>query len=113
MKNLLIVLLSVISITTFGQKQSKYQEINFKVSGVCGMCENRIEGALDVSGIRLAEWNSKTDNCRVVYNTTKFTELQIHQLIADVGHDTDKVKAKSEVYNKLNSCCKYKAVEKH
>lgn len=114
MKNLFIIVLSVISLSAFGQKQKgKFKEINFQVTGVCGMCEERIEGALDVSGIRIADWDRKTDKCRVVYNTEKISELEIHQLVADVGHDTDKIKAKEDKYGSLNSCCKYKAVEKH
>jgi len=109
MKNLIIILLTLASTTAFSQKQRKnYQEINFKVSGVCGMCEDRIESALDVKGIRVAEWNKNSLNCRVIFNTAKITETEVHQLVADVGHDTEKIKATDEAYNGLHSCCKYK-----
>ncbi len=71
------------------------------------MCETRIERALDQKGIKLADWNLETKQCRVVYKTELYTELEIHQLIADVGHSTSKVKATKEAYDNLHSCCKY------
>ena len=114
MKNLLIIVLTIISTTAFGQKQkSKYQEINFKVSGVCEMCEDRIEKVLDAPGIRVAEWDLDTHNCKVIFNTTKTTELAIHKLVAGVGHDTDKVKASKESYDNLHGCCKYRSDVNH
>jgi len=32
----------------------------------------------------------------------------IHQFIADLGHDTDKIKASDLAYNSLDACCKYR-----
>ena len=114
MKNLIIILLTIISTTAFGQKQkSKYQEINFKVSGVCEMCEDRIEKVLDSPGIRVAEWDLDTHNCKVIFNTTKTTELAIHKLVAGAGHDTAKVKASKESYDNLHGCCKYRTDDNH
>ena len=42
-------------------QSSKIKKIKFHVYGVCEMCKNRIETALDVKGIRLADWNIKTN----------------------------------------------------
>ena len=114
MKNLIIIVLTIISTTAFGQKQkSKYQEINFKVSGVCEMCEDRIEKVLDAPGIRVAEWDVDTHNCKVIFNATKITELAIHKIVAGAGHDTDKVKASKESYDNLHGCCKYRSDVNH
>jgi len=41
-----------------------------------------------------AKWDTKTKELQVVYNSDKISELQIHEIVASVGHDTDKVKAK-------------------
>ena len=41
-------------------QSDKIRKIKFQVNGVCEMCKNRIETALDVKGIRLADWNIKT-----------------------------------------------------
>lgn len=93
--------------TVVAQKQPKKQEITFPVKGECGMCEERIEKALDVKGIAIADWNQETGMCRVVFKPAVISEMEIHQLIAAAGHDTDKVKATEEAYNKLHHCCKY------
>lgn len=90
-----------------GEAQNKVQ-IEFGVSGVCGMCEGRIEQALDVPGVIMADWNVETKRLTVAYKTKKFSEEQIHQLVADAGHDTDKIKAKDEVYANIHGCCKYR-----
>ena len=36
----------------------------------------------------------------------------IHKAIANVGYDTDKIKAKDEVYKDLHKCCKYDRLTK-
>jgi periplasmic mercuric ion binding protein len=88
--------------------QGKTVKANIKVFGNCGMCKERIETALDQNGVKLASWDSKTKNLEVVYNSKKISEQQIHELIAGVGHDTEKVKAKNDVYAKLPFCCLYR-----
>lgn len=88
--------------------QDKTVKATIKVYGNCGMCKQRIEEALDQNGIKLATWDSKTKNLEVVYNSKKISEQRIHELVASVGHDTDKVKAKNEVYAELPFCCLYR-----
>jgi len=106
-KILPITILLFIGLNSFAQKESKFTEINFRVEGVCGMCESRIENALDIKGIKLADWDVKTKNCRVIYKTADFKELDIHQIVADLGHTTEKVKTTPENYDNLHHCCKY------
>jgi mercuric ion binding protein len=79
-----------------------------KVYGNCTMCKERIEKALDYKGIKKATWDTKSKDLVVVYNSSKINEQQIHELIAGVGHDTDKVKAKDDVYAALPFCCLYR-----
>jgi periplasmic mercuric ion binding protein len=88
--------------------KGKTVKADIKVYGNCAMCKQRIETALDRTGIKTAAWDSKTKNLQVVYNSKKITEQQIHELIAKVGHDTDQVKAKDEVYADLPFCCLYR-----
>jgi periplasmic mercuric ion binding protein len=88
--------------------QGKAAKATIKVFGNCGMCKERIETALDKGGVKMASWDAKTKNLEVVYNAKKISELQIHELIAGVGHDTEKVKAKDEVYAELPFCCLYR-----
>lgn len=96
-----------IGFQTVAQSTSKVKDITFHVEGNCGMCEKRIENALDIKGVKLADWDMKTKECRVVFRTDKISEEQIHQVIADAGHTTAKVKVKPEVYDNLHGCCKY------
>jgi copper chaperone CopZ len=88
--------------------QSKFVTTSFKVSGNCSMCKKRIEAALVKPGIRQAVWDVKTKMLQVTYNNEKISEQQIHETVAGAGHDTDKVKAKDEVYADLPFCCLYR-----
>jgi mercuric ion binding protein len=94
-----------LSASVFAQKTVK---TTLKVYGNCFMCKQRIETALDHNGIKLAQWDPKTKNLELVYNSSKISEAQIHELIAAAGHDTDKVKAKDDDYAKLPFCCLYR-----
>lgn len=105
MKHLLILMALALSSASFAQKKA---EIEFQVSGVCGMCETRIEKALDVPGVIMAEWDVETKKAKVAYKTKVISEEQIHQLIANVGHDTEKIKATDEAYANMHGCCKYR-----
>jgi periplasmic mercuric ion binding protein len=105
-KIILTLLISFLSVSVFAQ--SKIVTATIKVYGNCSMCKKRIETALDNAGIKTAEWDTKTKNLKVVYNSKKISEKQIHELVAKAGHDTDKVKAKEETYASLPFCCLYR-----
>ena len=83
----------------------------FKVAGNCGMCENRIETALDVKGVKSADWNVETKMVSVKYNPEKITEQELMKLVAAAGHDTEKAKADNVVYNNLHGCCQYPRIK--
>ena len=93
-------------VTTNSISQTK-SEVIF-VDGVCGMCEDRIELALDVKGIKVADWDLDSKMCRIVYKPEQIKEEEIHAILAGIGHDTQKAKAKKEVYENLHHCCQYK-----
>ena len=103
--NLILIILLISSLPLLAQKTVK---TTLKVYGNCFMCKKRIETALDRNGIKMAAWDTKTKNLEVVYNSGKITEEKIHELIAAAGHDTEKVKAKDEVYATLPYCCLYR-----
>lgn len=84
----------------------------FTVKGACGMCETRIEkAALSVEGVTKADWDRETQKIEVVFDDEVAQLDAIHQAIAKAGHDTEKHKAKDEVYEKLPGCCKYDRTE--
>jgi len=80
----------------------------FKVYGNCGMCETRIEKAVNaVDGVTAADWNKETKMLKVSFDAAKTDVHKLQMEVAKVGHDTDMHKAADEVYNKLPGCCKY------
>ena len=91
----------------------------FKVYGECGMCEDRIENAAnEVEGVSSADWSQESEMLAVNYDASVVDVKEIHKAMADVGHDTKKVKAEDKAYNNLPSCCQYnrkecKAKEEH
>jgi len=96
---------------TQSDKAVKSETIEFKVYGNCGMCKSRIEKALNVDGVESAKWDKDTKIATVVYDSEKISEVKLHQLAAEVGHDTEMVAAKDETYSKLHGCCKYERPE--
>ncbi len=79
---------------------------SFKVYGNCGMCKKTIEKSLSDKGIT-GEWDKKSKIIKVTYDSTKYTNLQVQEIIAKVGYDTEKCRGNDEAYNNLHECCKY------
>jgi len=80
-----------------------------KVEGVCGMCKERIEGAVNkLPGIKIANWDEYLKELIVRYNITKTSNEEIQRTVAAIGHDTEKFKASQASYNVLHGCCKYR-----
>ncbi len=84
------------------------EESRFKVQGNCEMCKERIETALDVKGMVVADWDVHTKELFVVYNPKKIKLSDIHKLVQNAGHDTDCGLAPAEAYAKVHGCCKYR-----
>ena len=112
--SLFIALFAIVATASYSQ--SKVTETTLKVDGVCFMCKNRIESALDTAGVKYATWDIDTKILKIAFRNDKYSEADISQILANVGHDTEKVKATEEVYSKIDMCCKYRdpaVVEDH
>ena len=107
MKKTLILMVAVMITMAFSNATKPIIE-KFKVFGNCPQCKERIENALDVKGIKSADWNIDSKMLEVVFNPEKMNVQKIHELIAASGHDTEKVKSDSLVYSGLPNCCKYR-----
>mgnify|MGYP001578331158 CR=1 FL=1 len=110
MKKILFMLAIVSAIASFAQKkESSFKETTFTVDGVCGDCEKRIESAaLRVKGVKLADWDKKSHDLKVVYNSKKVNLEEIQTAVSGDGHDTPTTKADSASYAKLPNCCRYR-----
>lgn len=107
MKTKVLTLLGVfmlVAIVLFASNKTE----KIKVYGNCSMCEKRIEKAASgVDGVSKADWDKETKMLEVTFDDVKTDIKKVHKAVAAVGHDTDEVKAKDEVYNALHDCCKY------
>jgi len=84
---------------------------SIKVQGNCGMCKTRIEKTAKLDGVSKAEWNKDTKVLTLVYDPSKVKSDDVQKKIAAVGHDTEKYKADTKVYDKLPGCCKYERLK--
>lgn len=85
------------------------EKTSFKVYGNCGMCENRIEKAANgVEGVTSANWNRDSEMLTIEYNPEKVDVKDVHKAVAEVGHDTEIMKADDKKYKSLPGCCKYR-----
>lgn len=110
MKNIVMILmLTFIGFSTQAQeKKNKNAKYTVDVNGNCEQCKKRIEkAAYSVSGVKSAIWSVETHQLSLILNEEKTSISDVKKAIANVGHDTDDVKATAEVYEKLHSCCQY------
>lgn len=110
MKNLLmLVVLVCMSVNLQAQdKKNKNLKYTTTVNGNCDQCKKRIEkAAFDVPGVKTANWNIETHELYVILNEQKSSPLDVKKSIAKQGHDTDAVKASTQDYENLHTCCKY------
>lgn len=93
--------------TSANPAAGEHQE--FKVSGNCEMCKERIEtAAKSVAGVASAEWSAETKMLHVSFDDGKTSVDAIQKAIAKSGHDTGKYKAPDDVYKALPECCLYR-----
>jgi len=91
-----------------GGPNADVKESTFKVYGNCGMCKKRIEtAAKEVPGVSKANWDMDEKKLTVAYENKPGALKKIKASVAGVGHDTDDVRAKDEVYKALHGCCQY------
>jgi copper chaperone CopZ len=111
-KLILVLMISLVGISVQAQentiKKNKNKEVIIKVNGNCGMCEKRIEkAAFSVKGVKKAEWHIDCQDMHLIIDENKCSVDQVHEAVAKEGHDTDKVKAKDEDYERLHHCCQF------
>ena len=105
---LFISIFLLVTLNSFSQTKSA----KIVVDGVCMMCEERIEKkAIDVKGIKLADWNLDNRVLKIVYNEKNITINEIHEFLGSIGHDTEKKIASDEAYSLLDPCCQYRDLQ--
>lgn len=98
---------SLMVLTTFCNSNAQTTKVKFKVFGNCEMCKKTIETALDVKGVKSANWNTETKIIEISYQSDKISDDKLHELIAASGYDTEKKKGSDKAYSDLPGCCQY------
>ncbi|TAG56853.1 MAG: copper chaperone [Cytophagales bacterium] len=98
---------SLLVITTFCNSNAQTTKVKFKVFGNCEMCKKTIETALDVKGVKSANWSTESKMIEIAYQADKISESKLHELIAASGYDTEKSKGNDKAYSNLPGCCQY------
>jgi outer membrane receptor for ferrienterochelin and colicins len=107
MKIINIIILIFVSVSLNAQNKQ-----SIKVLGSCGMCQERIEDlAKNTIGVISASWDEETKLLQLLIEPGLFQEKELHQKLADAGHDTDQILANDEIYNALPDCCRYRESE--
>ncbi|MEE3034245.1 MAG: heavy-metal-associated domain-containing protein [Bacteroidota bacterium] len=92
----------------------KTERTSFVVKGNCKMCKKRIEkAALSIKGVKMATWDIPSNMIDIIYDVKKIDLKDVHDKISSVGHDTDKIKARDDVYDALPMCCQYRTEPIH
>ncbi len=107
MKNLIIVIISVLFVSNFAVAQKKVETVVYKTSAQCEMCKDRIEKELYLTrGIKKAELDNDTKQLKVTFRTRVISEAKIKEIVANLGYDVDGTERNTETYEKLPTCCK-------
>jgi copper chaperone CopZ len=113
MKSIVAIAILLLGFGSLQAQDATTKTEKFKVYGNCGMCESRIEKAVKaIDGVSAADWDKETKMIEVTFNSDNIMLEDIHQAIADVGHDTDLKTAKDSTYDDLPGCCHYDRPEK-
>ena len=107
MKKVILILLLAAPLSLLAQKKD-IQKTSFEVEGVCGMCKARIEKtAFRLKGVKTANWDIPSHQFSILYDANKVNLEEVHQAIANAGHDTPPATAPDDVYENLPMCCLY------
>lgn len=110
MKNIILSLSLLFSVSALA---SKIDTASFTVSGICGMCKERIENAAYIKGVKKATWDKEAQTLTVIYNPKKVTLQQIGTSLCEVGHDNQYATCTEEEYLRVHKCCRYRDMDVH
>jgi len=110
-KHIALLCLLIINYAAFAQstkQPTSDSTTTFKVFGVCVQCKQRIQKAVKLKGVQTASWDVASKMLTVSYNPAVISTDQLEDAVTAAGHDTEKKKAKDEVYKALPECCHYR-----
>ena len=88
---------------------STVQEVKIKTSAQCGMCKDRLEGAMAYEkGVKKSVLDLNDKVLTVTYDAKKTSPEKLRLLVAKTGYDADEIPADKTAYDALPPCCKKK-----
>jgi len=107
----MVVMLALWAVASVAQTKNA-DTGTLKVSGNCEMCKKRIEqSAYTTKGVAVAQWDAKTNQLTVQFDSSITSKAAILEKIAEAGHDNELFKASEQVYNSLPECCQYHRIK--
>ncbi|MBK9591204.1 MAG: heavy-metal-associated domain-containing protein [Crocinitomicaceae bacterium] len=109
MKNsvLIMSLLMLMGLSSMTNQNAKTKTITFITTAICGECKERIEDKLNYTkGVVFAELNLENKMLTVKYKTEIITDVQIKEILANLGYSSDTVVRNHEAYLALPKCCR-------
>jgi len=103
----IILIIAIILLSVKMKAQTSIVTATLSVKGNCEMCQERIENAADIKGVKLCKWDDNTKIATVTYDSKKTDLETIEKAIAKAGYETKNQKADSKADSKLPTCCKY------
>lgn len=105
---LIFTLVTAIFLAACSTQPSANAKAEFKVWGNCKMCKKTIESAINQKeGVAQADWNVKSKQISVAYDSTKISLKDIQQYIAAAGYDNEGLRGDDKAYAGLHECCQY------
>ncbi len=112
MKKLFFIALALAALVEVNA-QEKLVADTIWVNGICDMCEERIENAAYIKGVKKADWTRETHQLVLLYRSDKTDLMTIKRSIAAAGHDTRDIKATDKQYQQVHHCCRYRELLPH
>ncbi len=113
MKNTILLLLFLFSLTASAQQGKKNEKAVIKTALYCDHCrlcetcgKNFDANMLKIKGVKMFELDDKNMTITVYYNGQKTNLKTIKTAISKMGYDADEIKADLAAYDKLDGCCK-------
>ena len=104
-----IMILLFVSAGSAQKAESDVKEVKIKTSAQCGMCKDRLEGALAYEkGVKKSVLDLNDKVLTVTYDSKKTSPEKIRQVVSKTGYDADDVAADKAAYDALPACCKKK-----
>jgi len=103
---IIIVLLSILTINSWGQTETVKIVTSAQCIGDC--CKERIEEVMQFTrGVTAVDLDIESSILTVTFKTKKTDTDKLRKAVSLIGYNADDVKANRKAHDKLPSCCQH------